>query len=241
MELYWILVPMAVIALLYASVGHGGASGYLAVMALAGLAPEVMKPTALTLNLAVSSLAMIAFMRAGHFQWRLFWPFALFSIPLAYVGGHVHLDPRLFHGLIAAVLAFSAIRLCLPMREGREDRLPPFWAFALAGSLIGLVSGLIGVGGGIFLTPLLLLFGWAKPKAAAAVSAPFIFVNSAAGLIGYSASGAPLPTLWMALAPAVLIGGFLGARWGSGLARPRQIRWALAAVLLVATVKLTLT
>ncbi|MCC5806701.1 MAG: sulfite exporter TauE/SafE family protein [Opitutales bacterium] len=241
MEIYWILLPMALIAALYASVGHGGASGYLAVMTLAGMAPEVMKPTALCLNMVVSMLALVAFGRAGYFRPGLFWPFALVSIPFAFAGGRLNVDPGWFHALVAVVLAFSAVRLCMPAAAPGGEKKPSFWIIAVTGSLMGFVSGLIGVGGGIFLTPLLLFFGWARPKVAAAVSAPFIFVNSAAGLLGHSGAVESLPMLWMVLAPAVLLGGYIGARWGSGLAHPHQIRRALAVVLVVATLKIAFT
>lgn len=240
MEILWLLLPMGLVALLYASVGHGGASGYLAVMALAGLAPELLKPTALSLNLLVSGLALLAFGRAGYFRGRLFWPFAAFSIPTAFLGGRWVLDSAWFYGVLGVVLAISAVRLCLPLREPVDETAPPIWAVALAGSIMGFVSGLIGVGGGIFLTPFLLLFGWARAKTASAVSAPFIFVNSAAGLAGHALGGQAVPSLWLSLAPAVLIGGFIGSRWGSRVAQPKHIRWALAAVLAVATAKIAL-
>ena len=240
MEWLWLIAAMAAVAILYSSVGHGGASGYLAVMALAGLAPEVIKPTALSLNLVVSTLGTLAFFRAGHFRWALFYPFALFSVPAAWLGGHWSLNPAVFKALIAVVLAYAAVRLLVPVRAKSATQNPPLVAAALAGTGIGLISGLIGVGGGIFLTPLLLLLGWASPRQAAAVSAPFIFVNSAAGLIGHGMGGGSFPSLWMSLAPAVLIGGMVGAAWGSHLARPLHIQRALALVLVVATVKLAI-
>ncbi len=233
-----LLVPFALVAALYASVGHGGASGYLAVMALAGVAPVAMKPTALTLNLAVSLVGTVLFFRAGHFAWRLFWPFAAVSIPFAWLGGRLDVPAGLFHGLVSAALAFAALRLLLPAPAAADLRRPSVAAVVLAGAAIGLLSGLIGVGGGIFLTPLLLLFRWADVKTAAAVSAPFIFVNSAAGLAGNAASLYQLPSAWPWLAAVVVAGGFLGARWGSGLARPLHLRPALAAVLAIAAVKL---
>jgi hypothetical protein len=233
-----LLLPLALIAALYASVGHGGASGYLAVMALAGVAPEAMRPTALTLNLAVSLVGTVMFLRAGHFAWRLFWPFAAVSIPLAYLGGRLDVPAALFHGLVAVALACAALRLALSAPAAADVRRPPIAGVLLAGSAIGLVSGLIGVGGGIFLTALLLLFRWADPKIAAAVSAPFVFVNSAAGLAGHAASLHGIPAAWPWLVAAVVTGGFLGARWGSGIARPLHLRPALVTVLVVASVKL---
>lgn len=235
-----LLLPLALIAALYASVGHGGASGYIAVMALAGIAPAVMKPTALTLNMAVSLIGTVLFFRAGHFAWRLFWPFAAVSIPFAVLGGRLHVPAGLFRGLVAVALVLAAVRLLLPAPPTGDVRHPPAAGIVVAGAAIGLLSGLVGVGGGIFLTPLLLFFRWADLKTAAAVSAPFIFVNSAAGLAGNVASLHRLPAAWPRLAVAVVAGGFLGAKWGSGIARPLHLRPALALVLAVAAAKLVI-
>jgi hypothetical protein len=237
------MMPMIflVVAALYAAVGHGGASGYLAVMALAGFEPAAMKPTALVLNLIVSLIGTVAFIRAGHFAWRLFWPFAVVAAPFAWLGGGWHLNAEAFRWLVAVALAFAAVRLFLPMPQRTEVRPPPVWAVVLAGAGIGFVSGLIGVGGGIFLAPLLLFCRWAETKTAAAVSAPFIFVNSAAGLLGHAGSWHHLPAGWPWLAVAATAGGLLGSRWGSRVARPAQLRPALALVLVVASVKLVIT
>lgn len=230
-----------VVAALYAVVGHGGASGYLAVMALAGFEPATMKPTALVLNLIVALIGTVAFVRAGHFSWRLFWPFAAVAAPFAYLGGGWRLGAAAFAWLVAGALAFAAGRLFLPAPPRMEPHPPPAWAVVIAGAGIGFVSGLIGVGGGIFLTPLILFCGWADTKTAAAVSAPFILVNSAAGLLGQVGSLHHLPAPWPWLALAAAAGGLLGSRWGSRVARPAQLRPALALVLLVASVKLILT
>ncbi|MDF3059561.1 MAG: hypothetical protein K0R17_3776 [Rariglobus sp.] len=237
----YLLLPLFLIAVLYGMVGHGGASGYLAIMALAGIAPLVMKPTALTLNLAVSLIGTVLFLKAGHFAWRLFWPFAAISMPFAFLGGRIDVSTSLFKLLLALALGFAALRLLLPAPKSDELRPVSLGWVLFAGALMGLASGLIGVGGGIFLTPLLLLMRWAGTKTAAAVSAPFIFVNSAAGLAGHSASLHHLPAVWPWLALAVVIGGFIGARWGSLHARSTQLRPALALVLGVACVKLVIT
>jgi uncharacterized membrane protein YfcA len=229
------------IAALYAAVGHGGASGYLAVMALAGWEPAAMKPTALVFNLIVALIGTVAFVRAGHFSWRLFWPFATVAAPFAYLGGGWSVSATVFRWLVAGALAFAAGRLFLTAPRRMELRPPPVWAVVVAGAGIGFLSGLIGVGGGIFLTPLILFCGWADTKTAAAVSAPFIFVNSAAGLLGHVNSLHHLPASWPWLAAAVIAGGLLGSRWGSGVARPAQLRPALALVLFVASTKLILT
>ena len=240
-ELYILIPIFLVISAMYASVGHGGASGYLAVMALASVPVLAMKPTALTLNLVVSALGTVMFFRAGHFAWRTFWMFAVVSIPFAYLGGRTNLPAGLFQLFVAAALAFATVRLFVKVKENAEIKSPPIWAIIVAGSSIGFFSGLIGVGGGIFLTPLLLLFGWANIKTAAAVSAPFIFVNSAAGLLGHPAPADNLITNWPLYAGTVVVGGFIGARWGSKLANPVHMRPVLAAVLVLATVKLVVS
>jgi uncharacterized membrane protein YfcA len=234
-------LAFAIVAVLYAAVGHGGASGYLAVMALLEFDPAAMKPTALVLNVAVSLVGTVAFVRAGHFRWRLFGPFAIASVPLAFVGGMVHPDGNWFRLVVAVTLAFAAVRLLLPTSHVTAEREPPLWAVAILGALMGFVSGLIGVGGGIFLTPLLLFFRWASPKEAAAASAPFILVNSVAGLLGNLSSVAHLPEMFPLWLAAAIVGGVIGARWGSRIAQPRHMRTVLAAVLAVAVAKLVIS
>jgi uncharacterized protein len=228
-------------ALLYSSVGHAGASGYIAVMSLLSLAPATIKPTALALNILVASIAAWRFARAGHFNWPLFWPFALLAIPLAFVGGQMNLPAWLFQRLLGAVLLFSAWRLFGQAGPEKETGAPPWWGALLCGGLIGLLAGLTGTGGGIFLTPLLLFAGWAQAKEAAAVSALFILCNSVAGLLGNWASTSTLPGfIWPLLAVAAL-GGWLGSGWGSQRFAPALIKRFLGAVLVVAGLKLLLT
>lgn len=227
-------------ALLYSSVGHGGASGYLMVMALAGLAPAVMRPTALTLNLLVSVLGTLVFVRSGHFQGRLFWPLVITSVPMAWWGGRTDLPDGVFKVVLGLVLALAAVRLVLPQPEEAAWRPPSLGLMALAGAVIGGVSGLVGVGGGIFLTPLLLFCRWCAARTAAAVSAPFIAVNSLAALVGQPGSLAQLPGWWPVAAVVVVLGGWCGARWGSQVARVAGLRAALALVLGVASVKMLL-
>jgi len=226
----------AVAAMLYASVGHGGASAYLAVMALAGFAPQEMRWLALWMNILVSGVATLMFMR--YFEWRLFWPFSVAAIPCAWLGGMVELTAGAFYWLVGVALVVAAIRLFLP--DGSHGLKPLSLPAAIgSGAIIGTLSGLVGVGGGIFLTPLLMLTKWANPKQAAAVSAPFIFLNSLAGIGGMvtSGNGGALSTELLIYGASALLGGLAGGWWGSIRARPAWLRPALAVVLVVAAVK----
>lgn len=231
-----------IVALLYASVGHGGASGYLAVMALCGLAPVAMKPTALLLNILVAGIALAAFAGSGHFRWRLFWPFAVTSIPASFLGGSMSLPPEFYRPLLGAILLFSALRLLLRQSSGpaQAERDVPVAGAMLAGAGLGLLSGLTGVGGGIFLSPLLLFFGWATVRETAAVAALFIVANSAAGLLGHLGSLQAVPAFAPLLAGAAILGGVGGARLGSRRLPPPAILKLLALVLTIAGVKLIL-
>ena len=235
---------MLLAALVYASVGHGGASAYIAAMALAGIAPQEMRPIALTLNVLVSSIAAYKFWRAGHFRWRLFWPFAAVSIPFAYLGGAITLPGQAYKIVVGLVLVYAAWQLWLSGRAGDEMRpvREPAVPLAMAiGAAMGLLSGLTGVGGGIFLSPLLLMLGWAGTKQTSAVAAPFILVNSLAGLAaGFVAGTTALPDSTWLLAGAVLIGGWLGAEYGSRRFANPVVRRVLAIVLAVAGGKMVL-
>jgi uncharacterized protein len=233
---------MLVAAFGYASVGHGGASAYLAAMALAGVAPQEMRPIALMLNVLVSSLATWKFYRAGHFRWRLLWPFAVVSIPFAYAGGAITLPGQAYKVLVGGVLLYAAWQLWRSARAGDELRAvrePPLpWAM-LIGAAMGMLAGLTGVGGGIFLSPLLLMLGWAGTKQTSAVAAPFILVNSLAGLAAIVvARGAALPDYAWLLVPAVLVGGWLGAEYGSRRFANPVVRRVLAVVLALAGAKM---
>ncbi|MBK6725314.1 MAG: sulfite exporter TauE/SafE family protein [Acidobacteria bacterium] len=244
MELTAILIVLAVflVAVMYSSVGHGGASGYLAVMAFLAVAPEVTRPTALVLNLFVASIGTVQFYRAGYFSWRIFLPFAAASIPMAVVGGMITLPTNVYKIVLGAVLCLAAVRLAIKLKNDDQVKDPPIIACLLIGAMIGLLSGMVGVGGGIFLTPILLLMRWAETRVAAGVSVLFILVNSAAGLVGqYSKGGlSGLPSeVWLWIAAAV-VGGFLGSTLGSKKFDSITLRRVLAVVLLFAGVKLIL-
>ena len=233
---------MLVAAFGYAAVGHGGASAYLAAMALAGIAPAEMRPVALVLNVLVSSLAAWKFWRAGHFRWPLFWPFAAAAIPLAYVGGAITLPGQAYRVLVGVVLIYAAWQLWRSARAGaemRELRQPPLAAAMAIGGAMGLLAGLSGVGGGIFLSPLLLMLGWGGTKQTSAVAAPFILVNSVAGLAAiFVSTGFALPGYAGFLAPAVVAGGWLGAEYGSRRLANPVVRRVLAVVLALAGAKM---
>ena len=228
------------IALLYSSVGHAGASGYIAVMSLFGLSPAAIKPTALSLNILVASIGSYRFWRAGHFSWRLFWPFAVLSLPMAFVGGWLTLPAHLFKLFLGAILLYSAARFLFEGAAVDESSRPPLWAALGSGAVIGLASGITGTGGGIFLTPLLLTMRWAKTKQAAAASAVFILVNSVAGLAGNLSSTKDFPAFALLLAGAAAAGGAVGSHYGSVRFDARLIKRLLSAVLLIAALKFLL-
>jgi uncharacterized protein len=234
-------VGIFAVAAMYSSVGHAGASGYIAVMSLLSLAPAVIKPTALSLNILVASIATWQFVRAGHFSWPVFWPFALLAVPFAFLGGYIELPTQAFKVVVGIVLLYSAARFAVPARAEKPATPAPLLPALAIGAGIGLLSGLTGTGGGIFLTPLLLLMGWARAKTAAATSALFILLNSAAGLLGNFSSTKSLPDYLVPLLVAAALGGWIGSRLGSRHMTPVAIKQLLAAVLLVAGLKLLLT
>jgi len=225
-------------SMLYASVGHGGASAYLAVMGVIGMAPEEMKPIALSLNIAVSAVALFSFVRAGHFDLPLFVPLAMASIPAAFLGGWLQSPEPVFKLILAVALIVGAWRLiAAPVEPGNPDGKPSAAVLLAIGGAIGFLSGLVGIGGGIFLTPVLVIFRMAPAKVAAAVSAAFIAVNSISGISGFLLRGGEVPTTVWPLLPCVLIGALIGSRWGSGRARILALRRSLAAVLVLAAAK----
>lgn len=238
-------------AVLYSSVGHGGASGYLAAMALFGIAPAVMKPTALVLNIIVAAIATIKFDRAGGGdapaerlrQRAIFWQFALGSIPCAFVGGSIVIPTQIYKPIVGLVLLYAAARLGLncSSSQPQQTHAPPIWLAIGLGMAIGLLSGLTGVGGGIFLSPLLLLMGWATIKQAAGVSAAFILVNSIAGLLGYLSKFPTFPASLWYWSIAAAVGGWIGAEYGSKRIGSKRLQFLLAVVLAIAGIKLILT
>ena len=254
----WLLVPaVAAVATLYASVGHAGATGYIAVMTLFGVDPAFIRPTALVLNVVVATIGTVQFTRAGHFDRRLFVPLALASVPAAALGGWLALPTGVFATVLGIVLAVAAIRIVAESvpktpassEPAHESECSSWWAgssparlgaLSLSGCVIGLLSGLTGVGGGVFLTPLLLAFRAAPVKTVAAVTAPFILVNSLAGLAGGLVADRPIPAPGLALAAAAAAGGALGASLGAFRLPVRAIRLLMGAVLAIASAKLLL-
>ncbi len=227
-------------AMLYSSVGHAGASGYLAAMALFGLAPHEMKPAALALNVLVATIATVQFHRAGCFSARLFIPLVLASAPLAFLGGMWVLPDHLYKPVIGMLLIYAAAWSFIGARQARTSviREAPVSMLIPAGAAIGLLSGLTGVGGGIFLSPLLLMLGWAQTRVVSGVAAPFILVNSVAALLGMTASSAAIPAeipLWIF---AAVIGGSIGAYSGARRFGSSVLLRLLSVVLLIAGVKM---
>jgi uncharacterized membrane protein YfcA len=240
----WILpVALAVVAFLYASVGHAGASGYIAVFALVGLSPEQIKPLALLLNTVVATVGCWNFLRAGHLPWRRIWPVYLLAVPGAFLGGWLSLPSLWFRRLVGAVLLFSAWRLGRVPHDSPRQSQPSAAVLLAAGAFLGLLAGLTGTGGGVFLTPLLLFCGWCSTRQAAAVSVLFILLNSIAGLAGLALSRPDAlvtvlrPDL-IVLMITVLFAGAIGSRLGSRHWPVAWIRRCLALVLFLASLKL---
>jgi uncharacterized membrane protein YfcA len=226
-------------AALYTSVGHAGASAYIALMALFGLAPAVMRPTALALNILVASFTSFRYLRAGLFRWRTLWPFLLGALPFAVVGGAVQLPGQFYTPLVGVILIIAGIRFLWPreLTTNQQPRDPPIIVGVAFGALVGLLSGLTGTGGGIFLSPILLFAGWSDTRMASGVAAVFILCNSIAGLLGNVAIAKALPADLPVYAVAVLAGAILGTTFGIKLAVPMVLK-ALGAVLIIAGCKL---
>lgn len=226
-------------AVLYSSVGHAGASGYLAAMALFGVAPGITKPAALAMNILVASAGTWRFARAGLVPWPLLGPLALGSVPAAFLGGLITLPTRVHRVVLGAVLLVAAARLLWSFESERPPTRPPAapWLL-LIGAFIGLVAGLTGVGGGIFLSPLLLLAGWEQMRRTAGASVTFILANSVAGLLGFVTAGHAIPREAVLLAPVALLGGLYGSWLGARRLPPDALRRLLGLVLIVAGLKL---
>ncbi len=233
------MMVLPIVSFLYSSVGHGGASGYLALMALFSFAPEVMKPTALLLNLFVAGIAFYYYYKEGYFNRKLFLYFAIASIPMAYLGGTLDVDESIYKKILGVLLIFAVLKMINVF--GKESTLIKdirLWQGLLVGGAIGFFSGLIGIGGGVILTPVILFLHWGKMKEAAAVSALFIWVNSASGLIGQLSSGVTLSTKSFVFVAIAIIGGIFGGYLGSKKINNHGLRYVLAVVLLFASVKL---
>lgn len=236
-----VLALIALAAALYASVGHGGASGYLAVMTLFGMAPAFMKPAALSMNVAVAGYVFYRLWHAGHFDWRLFAPFAIASIPFAALGGAWTLHEAWYRWLVGAALLLAAVRLFSESRDTKPRARPHVALAMLIGALLGFLSGLTGVGGGIFLSPILLLLRWTTMRQNAAMAAAFILVNSLAALAGHAGSGKPWPADIPYFVFAALAGGLIGAELTVRRLAPVTLKKLLGVVLVIAGLKMFLT
>ena len=235
-------VLLVLVAFLYSSVGHGGASGYLALMAFFSFAPETMRPTALLINIFVSLIAFVQYYRGGFFKWNLFWPFALASFPAAFIGGMISVDVGLYKKILAVLLLFSVVRLLgIKFKRTTFNVQQNLYLALLIGAIIGLFSGMIGIGGGIILSPIILLMHWADMKKTAAVSALFIFVNSIAGLAGLFAKGFEFKTEMGVMIVLALIGGIAGSYYGANKFKNDFLNKILAIVLIIASIKLIIT
>lgn len=240
----WLGPAVFAIALVYASVGHAGATGYIAVLALAGLPPDVIRPTALVLNVGVATIATAQFARAGHLRRDLAVPLVAAGVPAAFLGGMLGLPPIAFEAVVATVLAVSALRLAgralglerSPVEHGGR-RLGPA-LLVILGAGLGLLAGLTGVGGGVFLTPTLLALGAAPVREIAAVSAAFILVNSLAGLGGGLVTGHTIPPVGLQVVAAALVGGAIGSQLGAFRLPVRALEGLMGLVLAVAAGKL---
>lgn len=238
MEFGFILL-IIIIALLYASIGHGGASGYLALMAIFSIEPIFMRSSALTLNLFVAGISFIAYYRGGYFKPGILLPFIVTSIPAAFLGASINIDPRTYKIILGIFLLLAVTRMLFIKPKLNEDiKNPTVLPALIIGAGLGFISGMIGIGGGILLSPILILLGWANIKEAAATSALFIFLNSAAGLFGLAQLGIvenPHMAIWIICA---ICGGLIGGFAGSLRFSKIRLQYILAFVLVMASIKL---
>jgi len=235
-----ITILLFLVAVLYSSVGHAGASGYLAIMALVGISAEIMRPTALALNIVVAVITTIKFYRAGTLSWRLFLPLAISAIPLAFLGGRIVLPEIYYKPLVGLILIFSAWMMIRQAKNGIEykEKKPSILLLLIVGSTLGFLSGLTGVGGGIFLSPLLLFLHWAPIKVISGVAAGFVLVNSISGFLGVASTSTQFHNsmpIWLLV---VVVGGFIGAEYGSRRLGNNTIQRLLAIVLIIAGIKM---
>lgn len=238
MDLTFLLLGFALVAFLYAGVGHGGGSGYLAVMALCSYYGYLARPDALVLNLVVSGMAFLQFYKGGYFKLRDFLWLAIFSVPMAFLGGLTPIEDALYKRILGVMLmSASVLMIFRPAEPKKISEMPPA-AGAIIGSVIGFASGLTGIGGGVWLSPILLLAGWAGQKQTAALSSAFIFVNSLSGLLGWVKADKPWDENLPVMIAIVLIFGGLGAWLGAGKYQSKAMKWLLATVLGIASVKL---
>jgi uncharacterized membrane protein YfcA len=236
---YLFLVALFVIAFLYSSVGHGGGTGYLALLALFGVAPIFMKSTALTLNVFVSAIAFFSYYKAGYFKWKLIFPFLISSIPSAYLGALTQVNPSTYKIILGVFLLIAVARMLLvPKAISENSEKMPFLLALIIGSVLGFFSGMIGIGGGIILSPVLILMHWANVKESAAASALFIFLNSLSGLFALVKGGftfEPRIVVWIIVG---VVGGITGSYMGSFKIKSEKLKYVLASVLLLASIKL---
>lgn len=240
METWLFFLCLPLVAFLYASVGHGGASGYLALLAMFSFPHEMMRSSALLLNIFVAGIAFYFYRKEGHFNFKLFYPFALSSVPASFLGGYINVEPKLYKQILGVLLLFAILRMLGVFgKRNLGIKQTNILVALVIGAVIGFFSGLIGIGGGIILSPVILLLAWGGMKETAAVSALFIWVNSMSGMIGYLSSGGNLynESLYMVL--FALAGGAAGAYYGSkNTTSNNTIAYLLAAVLLIASIKL---
>lgn len=236
-----LLMAIGLMAVLYSSVGHGGASGYLAAMALWGLLPEEMRPAALLMNIVVTSWLLFRFQPYKLMPYKLFWPLVIASTPLAFIGGVIKIDAEAYRLLVGVMLLLAAVRMLMINKAAESIQQPTMIAVLLVGAILGFSAGLTGIGGGVFLSPILLIFGWCSIRQSTAVAAGFILLNSISGLAGYIVSDQswPMGAGWLVIAALAgcLFGGELAAHRASSL----TLQKLLAAVLAIAAVKMVVT
>lgn len=237
----FIALCLLTVGFLYASVGHGGASGYIAIFSLFGITVITYKPLVLVMNIMIAGIAFVQFYRAGYFKWKLCWPFLITSIPAAFIGSAIAVQNHVYNLLLGLALLFPVVRLFgLIQYQKKEIKIIKLVPALFIGGVIGLLSGMLNIGGGIFLSPVLILAGWATPKQSAAVSALFIVCNSAAGLLGGKPANYVLNQSSFIWFVAAVTGGIIGAYMGSKKYPQKAVQYVLASVLIIASAKLIL-